>query len=84
MDEPQEPVEAVQNSIQGIYLESSPKIEMNAKRSMLNLLMLAFLDYLVITRSVGSFNRFESSMMVDKLINLITITAHVSHSFRVS
>ena len=56
MDEPQEPVEAVQNSIQGIYLESSPKIEMNAKRSMLNLLMLAFLHYLVITRSVGGLN----------------------------
>ena len=56
MDEPQEPVEDVQNSIQRIYLKPSPKIQMNAKRSMLNLLMLAFLHYLVITRSVGGFN----------------------------
>lgn len=56
MEEPQEPVEDIQGSIQRIYLDSSPKIEMNAKRSMLNLLMLAFLYYLVITRSVGGFN----------------------------
>ena len=56
MEEPQEPVEDVQGSIQWIYLEPSPNIEMNAKRSMLDFFMLACLYYLVITCSVGSFN----------------------------